>query len=309
VPPAPHECETIRPPGSGPFIHLVGEPMKKRHLWQISSLVLLNLPFLGEWKMVCMPVLNCHSCPWAVFACPIGVLGHFALWGVIPLLALGTILMLGALFGRVLCGWVCPFGFLQDLLYKISSPKWRIPHWMAYTKYLLLAGTVFLVPILFGINNYAFFCKLCPAGSLESLFPRALIEGNVSALYTGIPRIAVLVVVLVWAVFSSRVFCKVFCPIGAILALFNRLSGFSIKYSQGSCSDCSLCLKHCPMDVQLEDFQKTAGDSVLVAPSECILCLDCTDNCHKSGLKFSFWNLKREKAADPPESRWRSLEE
>ena len=271
----------------------------KRRIWQISSLVLLNLPFIGEGKSICLPVLNCHSCPWAVFACPVGVLGHFAMWGILPLVAVGTIFLLGALFGRVLCGWICPFGFLQDLLYKIPSPKVKVPGWMVYTKYVLLVGSVLLVPILFGVNNYAFFCKLCPAGSLESLLPRALAEGNLTALGSSWMRIAVMLLILIWAVFSSRSFCKVLCPIGALLAVFNRFSGFSIKYSQGTCADCSLCLKKCPMDVQLEDFKRTRGDDVLVAPSECILCLTCTKNCHTSGLRFSFWDLNRGKAAKP----------
>ena len=271
----------------------------KRRIWQISCLAFLNLPFIGQWKMICMPVLNCHSCPWAAFACPVGVFGHFAMWTVLPLLALGTTLVLGAIFGRILCGWACPFGFLQDLLHKIPSPKWTLPGWMTYIKYVLLVGSVILVPMLLGINNYAFFCKLCPVGTIESLIPRALAGADFAALAKGWPRLTVLVGLILWAVTTSRSFCKALCPIGAFLAVFNRLSGFSIKYSQGICADCQICLDECPMDVRIEDFQKKEGDEVLVAPSECILCLNCTKNCHQSGLRFSFWNLNKGETIQP----------
>lgn len=264
----------------------------KRRIYQVLFLVLLNLPLLGEWKAVCLPVLNCHSCPWAVTACPVGVMGHFAAWGVIPFFALGTIAAAAAVFGRFFCGWMCPFGLLQDGLYKIPSPKWKLKRWLTYVKYVILIGAVVLVPLLIGLNNYGFFCALCPAGTAQSLLPRALSEGDYGALAAGWIRLAVLAGVLALAIVSSRSFCKVFCPIGAFLALFNRFSACSIRYEQEDCPACKQCLKDCPMDVKIEDFRKTDPESdVITAPSECILCLNCTKNCHQSGLSFSLWGL------------------
>jgi len=272
----------------------------KRRIYQVVFLILLNLPLLGPWKWGCVPVLNCHSCPWAVFACPIGVLGHFAQWGIFPFLALGTVALFGAVFGRILCGWVCPFGMLQDLLHRIPSPKWTVPRWMTWIKYVLLLGGVILVPIVWSVDSYAFFCKLCPAGTLESLLPRALAEGNFAALAASWVRLAVLCGTLALAMVSLRSFCKVFCPIGAILAICNRFSAFSLGYAQEDCPECKLCLQECPMDVRIEDFRQDGADGeVITAPAECILCLNCTHNCQQAGLRFSFWNLLSKHKKEP----------
>jgi len=274
----------------------------KRRIWQVLFLVLLNLPLLGPWKGICVPVLNCHSCPLAVFACPIGVLGHFAALGILPLFALGTISLIGVFFGRILCGWICPFGWLQDMLYKIPSPKWRLARWMRGIKYVLLIGTVFLVPAFLGLDSAAFYCWFCPVGTLESLLPRALATGNFAALAASWGRIVVLVAILLLAVVSLRSFCKVLCPIGAILAIFNRFCGFSLRYDQSKCSACELCLEECPMDVRIEDFRvsKPGVKEVLTAPSECILCFNCTKNCYQDGIQWTFWNLFGKKQKSSP---------
>jgi polyferredoxin len=274
-----------------PFSIPEGTVVTKRRFWQTGFLVLLNLPLIGQLKYVCLPVLNCHSCPWAVFACPVGVVAHFATWAVIPLLALGTVAFIGAVFGRFLCGWVCPFGLLQDWLYKIPSPKWTLPRWTRYSKYVILVITVIAVPILLGIHNYAFFCKLCPAGTLESLLPRSVAAGNYSALAESWIRLSVLSGMVLLAIVALRSFCKLFCPIGAFLALFNRFSAFGLTYNQAECPNCELCLEKCPMDIQLDEFQDGKDPEVVKAPPECIMCLECTHNCRRSGLRFTFWNL------------------
>ena len=257
---------------------------------QTTSLVLLNLYFL-RLRFLCVPALNCHSCPAAVFACPIGVVLNFVSLRIIPLVAIGILGLVGSIVGRFVCGWVCPFGLLQDFLHKIPSPKFTLPKWTKFVKYIVLVVTVVLVPLFIGLDTEAFFCKLCPAGTLESLIPRSLAEGNLGALARGWPRLAVLVLVLLFAIVSMRSFCKVFCPIGAFLAIWNKFSAFSLRYEQASCPGCKKCLKDCPMDIQLEDFRQKDAESVVTTPSECILCLQCVDTCDLSDMKFSFWNL------------------
>lgn len=238
--------------------------------------------------MVCIPTLNCHSCPWAVCACPIGVLAHFIQWRVFPWLALGSLLILGAIAGRAWCGWVCPFGLLQDLLYKLPGKKYLLPRWTVYLKYLVLIGSVGIIPWLWTVNHYAFFCRVCPSGTLFSLLPRALGAGDFNALAAAWVRLAILTAILLLVVGSSRGFCRMFCPLGAVLAIFNRFSCLSLRYAQQDCPRCQLCLENCPMEVKLEDFSSTPTREVVTAPPECILCLECTEQCQKGGLAINF---------------------
>jgi polyferredoxin len=149
-----------------------------RTLTQTAFVFLLN-PYFLSFRNVCFPVLNCWGCPAAAFACPIGAMGNFFASGLFPFLVLGTLIFFGAILGRMLCGWVCPFGFLQDLLYKIKSPKLNLPPFFKYGKYLVLLIMVILIPLFFGIDltpgktkaNDFFFCYLCPAGTLEATIP------------------------------------------------------------------------------------------------------------------------------------------
>ena len=98
---------------------------------QVSMAVFFNIG-LFQWHWICFPVFNCHSCPTSVFACPLGVIGQFAGVGVIPLAVVGTVALAGLIAGRMLCGWACPFGLLQDLLYKVPYVKFSIPSWTRF---------------------------------------------------------------------------------------------------------------------------------------------------------------------------------
>ena len=93
---------------------------------------------------------------------------------VFPFLAVGTLLVVGSLFGSLVCGWACPFGFLQDLVARIPTPKLRLPGWLGLTRYAVLAGLVFLVPYYYGEGSPWFICRVCPAGALEAAVPYSL---------------------------------------------------------------------------------------------------------------------------------------
>jgi len=94
--------------------------------------ILTRKIYQGPLKPFCVPGLNCYSCPAATFACPLGSL-QFIFASIQPSLAsarfhvgsfiIGFLGMIGMLAGRFPCGWLCPFGFLQELLYKIRSPS------------------------------------------------------------------------------------------------------------------------------------------------------------------------------------------
>lgn len=224
-------------------------------------------------KGVCVPFLNCYACPTALFSCPIGTLQHFAAIRVVPFLLLGFLGLVGLTVGRMACGWVCPFGFLQDLMYKIRSRKYKVALWLRFAKYGFLAIFVLVLPYATGVN---WFSRICPAGALTAGLPWVL-WGPLNPA-TGQPVLpvapgpqyfavlALLLGFLVWFVVSKRPFCKAVCPLGAIFALFNRFSLVRLEVAEG-CDGCHFCQDDCPMDLAVP-LEMNSG--------ECIRCLECT---------------------------------
>jgi ferredoxin len=130
---------------------------KLRYYTAGLSVVVLNLNVFGKsFKGICSPGFNCHGCPWASTACPVGVFAFGSAIKRLPLLALSTILFIGIAVGRLVCGFFCPFGFLQDLLNKIPLPKFRLPRFVRYFKYAALLLLVFLFPFLLGLEQSGF---------------------------------------------------------------------------------------------------------------------------------------------------------
>lgn len=135
--------------------------------------------YQGSGKYVCVPGLNCYSCPGAAGACPVGafqaVIGsskfRFSYY------ITGILILFGVLLGRFICGFLCPFGWFQELLHKIPSPKLSTKKLkpLRYLKYAVLLVMVVLLPLL-AVNELGmgdpFFCKyLCPQGVLEGAIP------------------------------------------------------------------------------------------------------------------------------------------
>jgi polyferredoxin len=239
-------------------------------LWVQAAFLLVWLdPLLLRLHMVCSPVFHCYSCPLATFACPIGVLANFSALHVVPLLALGTLLVVGTLLGTFICGWVCPFGLLQDLAARVPTPKFRPPHWMTHFRYVVLVGLVLLVPYFFGTEHPLFFCRVCPAGAVEAALPHTVataVSGGPVA-WPSLIKGLVLAAFLVSMFFMWRPWCTLFCPLGAIFSLLNRTSVFFLRIDEPRCRDCDLCRKLCRYGGKSE---KRASDM------ECIRCLDCT---------------------------------
>ncbi|OHB69867.1 MAG: hypothetical protein A2V70_02235 [Planctomycetes bacterium RBG_13_63_9] len=239
--------------------------------WRSWVQAALLLVWLNPWlhlSTVCSPVFHCVSCPLASFACPIGALANFSAIHVFPFAAVGTLLIYGVVFGTFICGWVCPFGFLQDLVARIPTPKFELPTWMGYLRYVVLIVFVLAIPFFFSESSPLFFCSLCPAGALEAALPHTakLAIAGQQVSWPSTVKITILVLILVAMLFKRRPWCTVFCPLGAIFALFNRISIFFVKFYPDRCSDCDLCRDKCPC----------AGLSERRAGVErCVRCLKC----------------------------------
>ena len=245
--------------------------------------------YQGKGKSVCVPGLNCYSCPAASGACPIGsfqaVVGS-SKFGFSYYIT-GFLILLGVLLGRFICGFLCPFGWLQELLHKIPSKKLSTKKLkpLTYLKYIILLLAVVLLPTL-AVNDVGmgdpFFCKyICPQGVLEGAIPLSLVnEGIRAALGTlFVQKLFILIVVVALSILFYRPFCKWICPLGAFYALLNKISLLEIKMDEQKCVSCGKCAASCKMDV---DVRKTPNHA------ECIRCGKCITACPAEALCFHY---------------------
>ena len=262
--------------------------------------------YQGKGKAVCVPGLNCYSCPAASGACPIGsfqaVVGSskFAFSYYIT----GFLLLLGVLLGRFICGFLCPFGWFQELLHKIPTRKLSTKRLkpLTYIKYAVLLLAVVLLPALIandvGMGD-PFFCKyLCPQGVLEGAIPLAAVNSGIrsalGALFSW--KLGILITVIVLSVLFYRPFCKWLCPLGAFYALMNRVSLFGMKVDKHKCVSCGRCAKACKMDV---DVTKNPDHT------ECIRCGMCIRACPTKAVSFCYGfgkGKKREPSGEKAET-------
>ena len=277
----------------------ISKPLSRFRSWiQAGATLLTNihLPnffkggiYQGNGKAVCVPGLNCYSCPAASGACPIGafqsVVGSskfkFSYY------ITGFLILLGVLLGRFICGFMCPFGWFQDLLHKIPTKKLSTKKLkpLTYLKYAVLLLSVIILPA-FAVNDLEmgdpFFCKyICPQGVLEGAIPLSIVnEGIRSALGALFTRkLIILIAVVVLSVLFYRPFCKWICPLGAFYGLMNKVSLFGIKVDGHKCVSCGKCAKVCKMDV---DVTKTPNHT------ECIRCGKCITACPTEAISFNY---------------------
>lgn len=265
---------------------------KKRTTIQVIATLLQNANFkgfftgkiyAGSTKQVCVPGLNCYSCPGAVGACPIGSLQN-TLSGLkfkFPYYVLGLLIFFGTLLGRAVCGFLCPFGFLQDLLYKIPFYKkikeWRGDKILRYLKYVVLVVFVIVLPIVYKLTP--FFCKyICPSGTMAGIL-LSLADHSLFQVFGKIFtwKFSLLVLIVLSSVLIYRPFCKYLCPLGAFYGLFNKVALFSINLDKGKCIGCKACARACDMCVD---------PSVNPNSAECIRCGKCVGACSEKALSM-----------------------
>ncbi len=259
----------------------------KRKLVQLYLALLFNANLKGfvsgriysnDGKVWCAPGINCYSCPGAVGACPLGSLqGSFSADHSTIYYVVGILLLYAVLFGRMICGWACPFGLIEELLYKIKSPKLKknpVTRILSFCKYIVLVFFVLIVPITYALRDFPLpsFCKyICPIGTIEGglgLLSNKFNEGYLALLgplFTW--KFILMVSIVVGSIFIFRLFCRFLCPLGGFYGLFNKFSMFGVKVDESKCTHCNLCISHCKVDI------KHVGDQ------ECINCGECIDVC------------------------------
>ncbi|MFW5866367.1 MAG: 4Fe-4S binding protein [Armatimonadota bacterium] len=239
-------------------------------LWvQFAAAFLVNALFLYDLRGICVPVLNCWSCPVASFACPMGAFqqGVAAMRGalLLPFYVLGSILVASAIMGRSMCGWLCPFGLVQDLMGKLRKRRARMPRVMGYLKYVILIVLGIILPYL---TFEPWFCKFCPQGALEGGIFMPIVDPDLREWIAGMwyTKLGILVAFLVAAIFVRRPFCHSFCALGALFSVCNRVSLIRMHYVREECTDCMWCVKACPAGIDPRtDLNGNA----------CITCMEC----------------------------------
>lgn len=267
----------------------------KRRLIQLYAALLTNANikgfingriYTGNSKNVCVPGLNCYSCPGAVGACPLGALQNALASSNTraPVYVIGILGLIGLIFARTVCGFLCPMGLGQDLLYKIKTPKLkksRVTRVLSYFKYVLLVVLVIAMPLAFSTQMLPVpaFCKyICPAGTFEGAIGLLSHPANADLFamlgYLFTWKFALLNVFFVGSVFIYRFFCRFFCPLGAIYGFFNKIALLGVKVEKDKCTDCGLCVAACKMDV------RKVGDH------ECINCGECMSVCPTKAIRW-----------------------
>ena len=254
--------------------------------------------YQGKLKNLCVPGLNCYSCPGALGSCPVGAMqAVVGSWNFkLAFYVAGFLMFTGALTGRFVCGWLCPFGLIQDLLHKIPFPKkigiFPGDRFLRKLKYVIFLVFVILMPMfvvdLLG-QGAPYFCKLiCPAGTLEGGLPLVLLNkgmrGAIGWLYAW--KNVLLVVILVLSVIIYRPFCKYICPLGAVYSLFQPISVFRYRVDQELCTHCGACAKACKMQV---DPVKSPNHP------ECIRCGQCKKVCPTGALDYNVGKFRKYK--------------
>lgn len=243
--------------------------------------------YRGPLKTVCVPGLNCYSCPGAFGSCPIGslqaVIGSkdykFSFYIV------GFLIFFGSVFGRFICGWLCPFGLVQDLLYKIpffqkrkNMPGHKI---LVKLKYIILVVFVLILPMT--ITNFIgmgdpWFCKyICPSGTLMAGLPLVGMNESLQSAIGGLFswKIFLLVITIILAIWFYRPFCKYICPLGAAYSAFNPIALYRYQVREEACTKCGKCQRVCKMDIKVWENPNSP---------ECIRCGDCIKNCPEKAI-------------------------
>ena len=235
--------------------------------------------YQGDLKYVCVPGMNFYSCPGALGSCPIGALQSTlsSREYKISLYVFGLISLFGVIFGRFICGFLCPFGLIQDLLFKIpfvkKVRKLKGEKFLRGIRFLILAVFVIILPMfvidITGLGK-TWFCKYIPLVLMnESL------RSAIGFLFKW--KVAILIAILFFSIIIYRPFCRYICPLGAIYGIFNKISFVRYRVDKSKCTKCGLCQKKCELNIKVYENPNSM---------DCIRCGKCMESCPVKAIKM-----------------------
>ena len=199
----------------------------------------------------------------------------------IPYYEAGLLILFRSILGRAVCGFLCPMGWIQEIIALVPVPKknrFKADKPLRKLKYLVLAATLILP---FFVARTPFFCKyICPSGTTAALFLAAAdrtVWGMLGSLFSW--KLAVLITLVILSLFIWRPFCKYICPLGAFYGFFNRFALYRGSVDESACTRCGKCASVCRMGV----------DPVAnINSMECIRCGDCARTCPAKAIHLGF---------------------
>lgn len=259
--------------------------------------------YRGGIKHICFPGLNCYSCPAAAMGCPLGAIQNFMATlkmninlGMFQpgIYVFGTLGIAASIIGRAPCAWLCPFGLIQDLIYKLPVKKISLWRPLRYGRYIFLIIFVLALPLFFtDATGYGttWFCKyVCPAGTLEAGLPLLFLEPSLRSAIGLLffHKLFLLLLIISWSTVTLRPFCRTVCPLGLILGFFNRVSWLRLHFEKNKCVECRVCTAICPAGVSFFDGRDDINST------NCIRCMRCLNFCPGASVRVSFSPVRRE---------------
>lgn len=251
--------------------------------------------YRGNAKTVCVPGLNCYSCPAAAGACPIGafqaVVGSskfkFSYY------ITGFLILAGVLLGRFVCGFCVRLDGSRNFCIRFHLKNIH-PEVKAASVYQIWNSFGFRYSASYigdepAGNGGPIFCKyLCPQGVLEGALPLSIANAGIRAalgkLFTW--KAGILVAVVLLSLMFYRPFCKWICPLGAVYALFNKVSLLQMHIDTGKCVSCGKCAGVCKMDVDVVRHPNH---------TECIRCGACVKECPVEAISYKYGFAEKSK--------------
>ncbi len=189
------------------------------------------------------------------------------------LLALVFFVVLAIIGNKLICGWACPFGAMQELGYSLpilrKMKRWKAPFWLTNT----IRGGLFCVVLLFlfgivgGRKGFVIYHYLNPFNLFNLDFDHWLI-------------LVTVIVSLTLAFFIYRPFCHLICPFGFVSWIAERFSLTRVNIDHEKCTNCGLCIKACPT--------QAAKGRVLdkLFGADCFSCARCLNVCPQDAIQY-----------------------
>ncbi|NHI91818.1 MAG: 4Fe-4S binding protein [Candidatus Lokiarchaeota archaeon] len=284
-----------------------------RFIIQLSSFLLFNFGFYIYIQYlfvgIILPINSGFGSQFTIIQGAWNVIERSLSLAIIPFLAIGILILFSILFGRLTCGWICPFGFIQDMISKLPTKKTKLKQetegtfaWLVLIIIgisLIAALFVGYLPIIrgdvayLGPFTYGLWSQLDPYNFLFSILPQTLRENTLNLsvgffeffVQNPIFVVQVIFTCLVFALqyWLTRIYCRFLCPTGGCMGYLSNYGFLGLKRDPVTCNKCRKCEDACPMNVPILKLEIKR-----MRHRSCILCLECVASCPEKSLKIAF---------------------